>query len=498
MMRVRLNSSCYTMLIYLLAAAISVALSYWMSIRDGIVNPDAICYLQSAATIASDGIQAAMKVCSQAAWPFYSFVIYYVATLTKLSYSNTAFILDGAFSVISIWAFISIIRLLGGTQRVLWLAATVILLAHEFNAVREYIIRDHGFWAFYLISIALLLQCAQNPRWFYAVLWSVAAIIATLFRIEGAVFLVLMPLAILCQSQWAYLQRVKVFLQLNILTLLAAIALLSVTNLSRLAEIQFQIVHGVETVIHQFQVSAEALAQHVLNSYSAGEANEILIFMLLSWFVAKIFMNLSPIYSVLSLYAGLDPVRRFTQSARIVLLGYVIINVAVTLVFLLENMFMSKRYLMALSLVLMLWVPFALERLLQLKHKRIFYMVVVMMLLSFTSSVINFGPSKTYLREAGAWLATYAPAQAAIYSNDEAVLYYSRHFGNDIFAKAQEYRNVTAVNEGKWQHYDYVALRINKKDETGFEALSKEIARPPVQAFANKRGDAVLIFKVVD
>ena len=79
----------------------------------------------------------------------------------------------------------------------MWLAAGVILLSHELNSVREYIIRDHGFWTFYLSSLFFLLRFFKKPIKSYALGFSLSLAIATLFRVEGSLFLLFLPFYLL-------------------------------------------------------------------------------------------------------------------------------------------------------------------------------------------------------------------------------------------------------------------------------------------------------------
>ena len=85
-------------IIYITAVLISLCLSAWANIREVVINPDAICYLQSAQSMV-EGVRAAMQLCDQAHWPFYSALIYGFATLTKIPYLYAAYLLDAIFSV---------------------------------------------------------------------------------------------------------------------------------------------------------------------------------------------------------------------------------------------------------------------------------------------------------------------------------------------------------------------------------------------------------------
>ena len=76
-------SSSETRKIYLMAGLFSIMLSCWIAMRESVINPDGICYVLSAGAFGQSGIGAAMHLCAQAMWPFYSALIY---TFSKISF----------------------------------------------------------------------------------------------------------------------------------------------------------------------------------------------------------------------------------------------------------------------------------------------------------------------------------------------------------------------------------------------------------------------------
>jgi hypothetical protein len=204
--------------------------------------------------------------------------------------------------------------------------------------------------------------------------------------------------------------------------------------------------------------------------------------------------NLSYIYSILVVYAW----ARKKLISSPVLWTYVLTNVLITSIFLIENMFLSKRYLIALVLTLMIWVPFALEDLLkQWKERRWpFALAIFLVLASGIGGIFHFGPSKFYIRQAGEWLATNMPEKASLYSNDYQVMYYSHQFGNQIFQLSPQYMNLQTIANQRWKQYDFVAIRFNKNDIEKNAAFINEMKLTPVQVFSNKRGDQVSIYQI--
>lgn len=488
--------------IYLVAASLSLLISMWLYFRESVVNPDAICYLQSA-TGMQYGLKYAMHVCDQAKWPFYSIFIYAISQLTHFSYESSAYLIDALFSCVSVVTFISIVSLITDKKRILWFAAFVILLSHEFNSVRQYIVRDHGFWAFYLASIYFLIQYYREHRWRYALAWSVSLIVATLFRVEGLIYLLIVPLFSWLQLRDGFMLRCKSFLQLNTLTILCGLTVFVVImlhpsiDLTRLHEVRVQFFEGASYIVKHFNETKESLAQHVLSTDSVHDAGSILFLMILSWYAWNIIQNVSIIYFVLVVYAWCKRLLPADTGARLALWSYISLGVLITASFMFEHLFLSKRYMIALSLVLMVWVPFGLNQLVEQWQQRkwplclaVFFIVV-----SAVGGLIDFGYSKKYIHDSGEWLSQNAPATANIYSNDYQVMYYTHRFGDTIFDKARDYRDMQVLANGRWKQYDFLALRVTKQDIADKSNLVNQITVPVVQIFANKRGDQVRIYR---
>jgi hypothetical protein len=489
--------------IYRIAVLVSVLFSLIAAVKTTVINPDGICYLQSAALMPTSFAQA-VHLCGQAHWPFYSYLIYLGHALTNLSYYWVAYLLDGIFSLITVCGFIAIIRSQTLSLRISSLAALVILASHEFNTVHTEIIRDHGYWAFYILSIYCLIKFLRSYQWRTAWLWSISLIIATLFRIEGAVFLLMMPWLILFDTTHNLRKRWSGLFQLHSLTILLAVILINIVLLSphheialgRLTELFQQIGHGCQMIYSQFMINKIALTHDVLNSYSAADASLLLFIMLISWYVISVVVNTSYVYSVLILYSALKKLVDWPCAMQITLWGYIGVNIIITASYLAEHLFLSKRYLQGLSLVLMLWVPYALAALIKQWPQRKWPVVIafLLILMGWISGVYEFGPSKTYLRDAGVWLETQTKPQAKIYSNDYQVMYYSGHFAQTLFKDGPAMLDKKTLTRRDLDSYEYLAIRLNHNEIKSGVLPFYQQNMTPVKVFKNKRNDQVRIY----
>lgn len=495
--------------IYFVAALISLLLSTGINFYQPIVNPDAVCYLGSAKAIGTLGLQAATQLCPQANWPFYSMVIFGMVKLTNLSYPAAGYLVDAIFSTVSVLLFITIVKKLGGSRRVMWLAAAVILLSHEFNDVREYIIRDHGFWVFYLLSVYLLLDFFSRPKLLTGIAWSLSLALATLFRIEGGVFLIVLPFLVWLNFRFTLRERAKFFITLNLPLIIFCIGLgiLSLVysqqllnQLGRLPEITAQIKHGFVMISERYVATKWAMTTYILFHEKAKNAGMLLPVVFSVYYVFNVILSLSLIYTIIVLYALRVSIS--TRNALLVLSGYLLVNFAVTGVFFLENLFLSKRYLVALCLILMLFVPFGLDDILQKSSKQLHYriglwVISICIFLTSLGGIFDFGYSKSYIGNAGKWVENHVPANASLYVNDYQLMYHTNFFGDDLFDKFKFYSAIATFTNHNWERFDYMALRINKYENTYMTILADEVSKQEVLAeFANKRGDKVVIYKV--
>lgn len=253
-------------------------------------------------------------------------------------------------------------------------------------------------------------------------------------------------------------------------------------------------------MIERYHTTKLALAQQVLTSDSANEAGLVLLVTLLAWYVITVIANLSWGYALLAFYSLRQKLISFPAGAKLVLGGYLLINLAITLGFLFERLFLSKRYLIALSLIFLLCVPFALEALWQnravLRQRMLLGGSAFLIGFAALGGIFDFGYSKSYIHAAGDWLAAHVRPADALYVNDYQLMYYSQHFGIKIFQNLHDHLRLRTIAEGRWKQYDYIALRLDKKDQAEAVPLLHEMQRLPEQVFSNKRGDRVAIYKV--
>lgn len=503
--------------IYWLAAITSLFMSFWTGYRVDVINPDAICYLMSAQELGLNGLHEAMHICPQAKWPLYSILIYWLHSISALPLQVSANLLDAVFTMTTVISFIAIVRKLGASNRVLWFAAFTILFANEFNSARQYIVRDHGYWAFYMLSLWSLLCFTATSAWRYVFAWTASLIIATLFRIEGCIFLLLTPFVTFLNvfsdrnrydslkdcfiAQSKQLGRLLLPLVILLFAFVTALLLsgkLQQVNVGRFEEIIRVIQSPISTLSWRYNYTLQALVDHVLPPQSARDAGVLLFGAIVVGYILNVISNLYWVCTLVALYCwrrgALSLNNRFTK----VLIAYLLVNVAITLCFYFQQLFLSKRYLIAQSLILLLWVPFGLDALYKMRKQSFFfwafYISLFAIMLSGIGVFFGFGPTKHYIRDSGHWISENVPAKATFYTNDYQLMYYTERFGRGIFQAAKQ--NITATAAIKQaDKYDYLAIQISRHDRANLDQQLTKSNLTKMKEFSNKHGDRLIIYR---
>lgn len=476
------------------------------------INADGILYLHTAKVYLAEGLQAAMESYQ---WPWLSLLIAEMSKLTQLSLEHTAYLLNAVFQAMIVVAFIRLVKAMKGDRSHQYIAAFVILSCPFFDSIHAQITRDFAYWGLALFAVLALVSFANTLRWRHAISWGVLMSLATLFRIEGAVLLGLAPMVLLWAVQADYWTRVicvlKAYAVVFVLGVLLLLYVLSHPvfvheQLGRLTELVMQMQQGFILAIQSINESTDKLGKAVLSAESVGYAKTILIGGLLSMLVVSLIKVMSPLYLLIGGYAVAHQLNPATRATKLTMMGLIVINALIIVIFLAQKLFVDKRYLVLLVLLSLLWVPFGVMQLYRNWRARaegltgkswFFPLLCLLLLMAAISGVVRFGHSKAHIVEAGRWLNTHTPVDAKLYSNSVQVLYYA----DRDKANWQKVRHVSdeltpILNQADLhRQYDYLAIRIKRHEHKDKEKVLAIFNKSPVQVFKNKRGDEVLIFQ---
>lgn len=491
------------------AAIISFFLSAWSVFLDNVVNNDGILYVRTATLFVHGEWDAAFDLYK---WPFYSLLIAITSQITGLSLEYSAHLLNSVLTAMTVVCFISLIHEVGGVKKTVLAAAFVVLLYPGINEYRSFIGRDAGYIAFYLLSLLLFFKYANSPRFGYAIGWASSIFIAALFRIEGFLFLLILPLL----YQWRKVTTLPARLML-VITMIGACLVSGLIMTWWFFGITLGL--GADKILHAAALSYQSLWQYIsahvsaktlvigeqfLNKYSREHAFAAYIAAMGAILLAEVFARLTPLYAFLTGHAVYRKLIFPVDGIKYFWTWLVFLNLAILGVFVVVMLFLTGRFPLALCLTLMLAVPFSLIALYEkwqenrakpIRTNWIFPTVVILFLLMAVDGLYS-PTSKNHIKEAGVWIRENTPPQSTLLSNNHILTFYS---GKDVSTSRTVYHRgqaVELIRTEKWVGYDYLAFRIRREHSNDEASLINTLGKDPIVRFVNRKGDKVVIFKV--
>lgn len=511
-----LNSKTQSLLInygyYLLAVIGSLGFSCLALYSQQPFNMDGIRYLDTATVFLQSGIHAAMNVYP---WPFYSVLIAITSKIMHLSLEHSAFLINALLDVIIIVAFISLVKELGGQRRALFFGTLLILIYPFLNHDRTNILRDFGYYAFALFSLLYFIRFLRTPNWNFALSWGLSIIVATLFRIEGIVILLLAPFAVFLLFKLSIGTRITAFLKIQTINILGGITFLiwlaikkqsGTVYLGRLSEPFFYLQQGFSQIINNFQHKSVLLTQ---TFYSDGLSHPVSAF-LLTGLMGVFIQSLMSTLGIFSLALTYHALRyRLIPADTITFLGwltYVCLNILIICFFLMNQFFLSERYIVLLCLLLLLCAPFSLtviynnwqqQKICFTGKKWFFPLSCIFLGAMLINSVVHFGVSKSYIVQTGNWINKNTPQSSRVLSNDMRVFYYCHREGEQNSPITFSDDNiVTNLQKITLKNFNYLTLVIPHDKTATEQQVLAFLQTKPLKEFHNRRGDKALIIKL--
>lgn len=487
----------------LAAATVSVVLSLWALHVDPVVNNDGILYIEAAQYFSAGEWSAGFTVYK---WPFYSFLVSAISIVTGLAAGHSAYLLNAALYVVLVLGFVAFVRALGGGSSAIWVAAAIALSHPVLNEFRSFIIRDIGYWACYVWSLAYFFAYLRYGRGNLLFLWLIFSALAFLFRIEGIVLVALLPACLYVTGTTGRHRT-------------AALALLTFIGVLVVA------VSPLWHYLSEIGANRDALAtdpmRHVIESWKAGTTQVLsrldalqreftgittkpiafLVYLCTVLLIAltEVIKSLGIVFTGLAIYACSRITVITNGRQRRWWLTVITVQALLVFLFVLSSFFLAERYPVGLALAILAIVPLVIgkfweERIKPGKGIGWRGATVAALLAIEAIEGLDLATEKQYIKDAGLWLRQNAAPDSTLYSNNRILVYYAGlKQGGTGFDRSLE-KAMTEVWTGDWKTYDYFVLVMNKRDTRNEVLLLKKIGSKPLKTFTSERGDQVLVF----
>ena len=474
-------------------------------IQHGWINPDSVLYLEAAKFFIQGEWKAGFEVFN---WPFYSLCITLINKITHFGVHVSAQILNVTFFAIATYSFIQIIQLAGGKQRQIIAGALIWLSAqYMIGGVLEMLMRDEGFWAFYLLSLVFFIRFYQQQKFKDALLWQICIIIATLFRIEAILFLMFLPLILLFQAGFTLKQKWKNLLIANIININLAIIVLvvfisndslSTKLLGRLNEVFTSNLW--QQLIGHLSKKSQIMSEQVLGEYLNEFAIPSLLLTFLYVICVRTISSTGLVIVGLSVFAIKQRKHLFNQQAFQVLGATAIIAIVNMGLIIVKVFVLSGRYVLALSFILMAFAAFYFAELLfndnqNKKTKWLVLALIVFMLGGTVKSVLPKKQGYNYIQEGVTWLNKNNSQKLPVFYDEKRLRYYA----NEPFTTEPddwEYLSKKIQSESI-NNYGYLVIRHSSKHPERKQYLKERLlSHQEIVSFDSvKSKNSIVIYK---
>jgi len=363
--------------------------------------------------------------------------------------------------------------------------------------VLEMLMRDEGFWAFYLSALVFFVRFAMHQQTKDALLWQVCMVIAMLFRLEAITYLLLLPIVYFLTIEATWKHRAHLALHSYSLCLVFGVGTLiylsinpeiSFSQFGRLDEV-FD-THFYASLTEKLFTQANIMAKEVLGHYLREFAVEGLLFTFAFVLISKSIVATGCIPSLLAYFGYQDKYSSMTPLGRRILVILLTIGIITASLIIIKRFVLSKRYLVALVWVLLIFASFQLSKLSQHKQLRMrFCMVIIglVMVLGFIKNVLPKDNAYNFRQNTIHWLNDHKGQNDDVFYDDNRMIYFAnapfigRWTDNWLFT-------TQAIKTGKLKNHDWLVLSYSIKHPEHLDFIADQLPEyKEVKRFANRK-----------
>lgn len=442
----------YSFYFAILVAIASFALSIIVTNHVSLINRDGVVYIEIAELYLKLGYSAAFHRFN---WPFFSIV---TAWLSKIIGGNiiSAFYIHSAFSMGLLgFAYIKVAQSLFEQKEAIILSAIIFICFSTLNDYRADIVRDQGFWAWSVLGFYFFLKSVKVQRIFYLSYSILCILLATMYRVEGVITLLSLPLLYLLLSNYRELmfiltQKRSLFVVGMILLML----IVGVIFVSRYADSSKLVtIANVSTYFEVWHATYNQIST-ILPKYSQKYSYLFLFAGLTGILLAKIIPVMGAGYTLFCLLNIRVYIEWLKKNKPILVLMLVIAIPLVAFVY--KHYFLSTRYIVLFSLLLLYPLSWCFYDVFFNKKSLLLKFIAGLLLLySLVDGFYKSKPiDKSYYHEASKWVESNLPDGAVIGTNSMRI----RSMVNGLYL-TNEQININHFNEN---NIDYLLLKVKK------------------------------------
>jgi len=485
----------------------NILLSAWCLSQDPVINNDGVTYIAIARLIMEGQWQQALDYYS---WPYYPLLLASVSKLLFIDLESAAHGMNVFFIIVLSFGFICVVGELAkhknhqdlSYQRIILIAALVIVLFPSITKYRSFIIRDFAYLSCYIWSLYFIFKYCVSSQLRHLFNWLVLAIMGCLFRFESIAFVLMAPYFYFLVSKPNVKIQRPVFMLLISLFASSCIALFWwYANDKYAATIAYAQGNG-ENINNLWDLFFANTGSENNRPFTFG------VFVQLSLnnmgtVAYELARRMAVIYLIFTVVAYARKLVLVDSAQKQVWLCYVFINLLILLGFSFFNNFLVSRYTLVTAITLLLLSPFAINQLLKYLTtpstlvKKASLLFLTLILLGISLERLNIETDKLPRKNAGLWLAENVAPDAKIFSTDKIINYYAGRKIEDTERTLHNYQSLKdAFFRKQIKSEDYIAFVTDFSQENQrvmWQTLTYHFGSPIKQMKINDQ-DSVMIY----
>jgi len=339
-----------------------------------------------------------------------------------------------------------------------------------------------------------------------------ALFVASLFRIEGLVFLFCTPILFSVFTPGPLGLRWPVLM----ITAVAAAALVvvlawwllmpnvSVNHLSVLD----QPLQVLTTAWHQLAGGVDQklaiLRSEFLGQYSSKYVYVLFGFAIFMIVASAILSQLTVPWGVLLVYGAAG--RHLFGDSGLDRLWFSVIgmHLVILAIFASIMLFLAPRYPLALCMTVLLIAPFVLEKLffsLNWRELSIARRSAIILLLLWgvgeSISGLDNATRAESVKASGVWLVQHAVETGSLVTNDRRIAFYSNRYRDHDFIGSDHQLILQELAKGRWPQSAFIALRFHRRqDNTNAREQLEALGATFMEIFSHPNGDTVIVYRL--
>ncbi|MFK8066915.1 MAG: hypothetical protein AB8D52_01570 [Gammaproteobacteria bacterium] len=482
--------------IRIFTALFSLILSVIAYYFDDLINNDGILYMQAAQAYLKGGFSASAEIYP---WPFFSVIVAFIHQLSGFTLEVSAYILNTFLFVLLTDVLVQLSKKLLVDDRQLFVAVLLILCFFTLNEYRHYIIRDIGYWAFCCWALFRFIEFIEKSSLKNFIYWQFTILISILFRLDGLVIFLGLPVYLLVISSSKYMPErgfrpnYKFIFSLTLIsTLLIGTAL--VTTLVDTVDIYNSYTNTGEgkRFLALFENKVSIIETQILNKYSADYSVLVLVSGLIMMMVYKLIKGMSISYLGVYLVSWMQQQKIAPNKYRSLLLYFIGLNILLLLTVLFHRYFVSQRHAIIVSIgILLLMLPRLttfIQQIWESRNKKWQLVIAALLLINLIDGVTQTN-SKSYIKDTAVWASENLTGSMMALTDDRAIEYYYNNQTSSV-------KLIRDKNIDLYQRYAYLILIEKYNDEERRSSL-KTMNLDPIFNLGNSRGDKATVYKVL-